>query len=316
MFSRDERMRALLIVNAKAGNARGESVIAPCVTALSERGWETTVFTTTCRSDATRIASEYGADAKLLICSGGDGTMNEVIRGLMMLDKEKRPTVGYIALGSTNDFAVALRLPKRIEQMIDTAVNGSPMDIDVGCFNGRHYAYLASFGAFTDMSYSTTQEAKNALGFLAYLGSGMNSIANIHPMHTTIKVDGRLIDDEYAFGAVSNTSRVAGVINYTNAAIDLNDGLFEVIFIKYPQNPIEIGRIARAITQGDFDCDLITHFRCSELTVSFDEPVPWILDGEFVDAGHEVSIKNVPSAIKIMVPRLDLSLFKTGARPQ
>ncbi len=307
MFLRSERKKALLVVNARAGSARGESIIAPCVTALSEAGWEPTVFTTTCRSDATQIAADYGADAKLLVCSGGDGTMNEVIRGLMMLDREQRPTVGYIPLGSTNDFAVALHLPKRIDQMIDAAVNGVPIDIDVGCFNGRHYAYLASFGAFTDMSYSTPQEVKNALGFLAYLGSGVNSLANIHPMHVTVRVEGTLIDDEFAFGAVSNTSSVAGLINYKNAAIDLNDGLFEVIFIKYPQNPIEIGRIAHAITAGDFESELVTHFRCSELSIAFDDPVPWILDGEYVDAGHEINIKNIHSAVKIMVPRLDLS---------
>ena len=310
MLTRDKRRRALLVVNPKAGSTKGESVLAPCIAALSEGGWETMAFTTTCRGDATQIAADYGADCELLVCSGGDGTMNEVVRGVMRLEKEQRPAIGYIPLGSTNDFAVALRLPKRMDQMIDTAVNGVERVIDVGCFNGRHYAYLASFGAFTDMSYSTPQEAKNAFGFLAYLGSGMNSLANIRPMHMTITVEGRLIDGDYAFGAVSNTSCVAGLINYRNAAIDLNDGLFEVILIKYPENPIEIGRIAHAITAGDFDCDLITHFRCSELSFAFDDPVPWILDGELADAGHEVNIQNIHSAVKVMVPRIDMGILQ------
>jgi len=310
MFLREDRKRALLIVNTKAGNMRGEGIIAPCVSALCERGFEPRVFTTTCRGDATQIAADYGADAELLVCSGGDGTMNEVIRGLMMLEKKQRPDIGYIPLGSTNDFALALRLPKKQEQMIDNAINGVPREIDVGCFNGRHYAYLASFGAFTDMSYSTPQEAKNTFGFLAYLGSGMNSIANIHPMHITLVSEGRLIDDEYAFGAVSNTSSVARVINYKNSAIDLNDGLFEVILIKYPENPIEIGRIAHAITAGEFEDELITHFRCSEVSFSFDDPVPWMLDGELAEAGHEVVIKNIRSAIKVMVPRIDLGVLQ------
>lgn len=310
MYSRETRNKALLIVNAKAGNTRGENVIGPCITALSEGGWEPVAFTTTCRGDAAEIAAEYGADCSLLICSGGDGTVNEVIRGLMQLEKEQRPTIGYIPLGSTNDFAAALRLPKRIDQMIDTAINGVEREIDVGCFNGRHYAYLASFGAFTDMSYSTPQEAKNAFGFLAYLGSGMNSISNIRPIHMTVIADGQFIDDDFAFGAVSNTSCVAGLINYRNAAIDLNDGLFEVILIKYPANPIEIGRIAHAITAGDFDCDLVTHFRCSEIGFSFDTPVPWILDGELAKCGHEINIQNIHSAVKIMVPRIDLGVLQ------
>ncbi len=310
MYGRETRRRALLIVNAKAGNTRGESMIGPAVTALSEGGWETTAFTTTCRGDATRIAADYGADCDLLVCSGGDGTMNEVIRGLMLLEKEQRPAIGYIPLGSTNDFAAALRLPKTREQMIDVAINGVEREVDVGCFNGRHYAYLASFGAFTDMSYSTPQEAKNTFGFLAYLGSGMTSLANIRPIPMTVLVDGKLIHEEFAFGAVSNTACVAGVINYRNAAIDLNDGLFEVILIKYPNNPIEIGRIAHSITAGDFDCDLVTHFRCSEIGFSFDDPIPWMLDGELAECGHEIIIKNVHSAVRIMVPRIDMGVLQ------
>ena len=307
MFLRGQRKKALLIVNPKSGSGRSAGVIAPCITALADAGWETLAFTTSCRGDAVQIAADYGADADLLVCSGGDGTMDEVIRGVMELDKQDRPRIGYLPMGSTNDFASALRLPKRLDQMIDTVINGSAKEVDVGCFNGRYYAYLASFGAFTDMSRSTSQEAKNALGFLAYLGGGMNSIANIRPMHITAVANGTIIDDEFAFGAVSNTTSVAKLINYKDALTDLNDGLFEVIFIKYPVNPIELGKIAHAITAGDFSTDLVTHFRCSEVTIGFDEPVPWILDGEDADCGHEVVIKNVHSAVRIMVPVMDLS---------
>ncbi|MBQ2517440.1 MAG: YegS/Rv2252/BmrU family lipid kinase [Clostridia bacterium] len=303
-FGRETRRNAVLIVNPKSGNTRSLMTIAPAVEALSNAGYAAITFTTTGPGDATRIASEYGGDCDLLVLAGGDGTINEVIRGIMTVERDRRPCLGYIPMGSTNDFATALGLPKRVDLLIDNAVNGVPTPIDVGSFNGRHYAYLASFGAFTDISYSTTQESKNALGFLAYLGSGMNSIAHIRPNPVTVLINGEMITDEYAFAAVSNTPSVVGVINYTKqGTVDLNDGLFEVMLINYPENAIEVSRIAHALSTGDFDgCELMHRHTCSEVKFILDEPVDWMLDGERVEAGHEVTIKNIHSAVRIKLP--------------
>ena len=303
-FSRSSRRRAALIVNPKSGYMRSLGVIAPAVQALSEAGYETLAFTTTCGGDAALIAQEYGAETDLLICCGGDGTINEIIRGVMTISKEKRPVLGFIPMGSTNDFANALGLPKRQEQMIDTVINGVPTEIDVGCFNGRYYAYLASFGAFTDLSSSTSQEAKNMFGFLAYLGNGMRSIANIRPIKTSVIVDGELITGEYAFCAVSSTPSVIGVINYAKRNhVDLNDGLFEVMLIDYPRSALELSRIANALSTADFDCEHMMRFSAGEVRFIFDEPVDWILDGEPTEAGHEVLVQNVHSAVRVMLPR-------------
>lgn len=306
-YGRNTRKKALFIVNPKSGNTRSLMTIAPTVEALSNAGYETLTFTTTCRGDATRIASEYGADNDLLVFSGGDGTMNEIIRGVMTVEKEERPVLGYIPMGSTNDFATALGLPKRVDQLINTVIKGVPTDIDVGCFNGRHYAYLASFGAFTDISYSTSQESKNSLGFLAYLSSGMNSIANIKPNHTNVIINGEMLSDDYAFASVSNTPSVVGVINYARRSkVDLNDGLFEVMLINYPENAIELSKIAHGLSTADFEsCELMHRFTCSEVRFILDEPVNWMLDGERVEAGHDVTIRNVHSAVKIMLPGPD-----------
>ncbi|MBO4562946.1 MAG: YegS/Rv2252/BmrU family lipid kinase [Clostridia bacterium] len=303
-YRRGTRRKALLIVNPKSGNTRSLNVIAPAIEALSRDGYETMAFTTTCRGDATRIAAEYCRDCELLVCSGGDGTMNEVIRGVMQVEKEDRPVLGYIPTGSTNDFGTALGLSKRVDVQIDTALHGIPTEIDVGCFNGRHYAYLASFGAFTDISYSTSQEAKNALGFLAYLGSGMNSIANIRPNHTNVIINGEMISGDFAFASVSNTPSVVGVINYTKrGTVDLNDGLFEVMLIDYPDTAVELGWIAHGLSTSDFSNEYMHRYECSEVRFILDEPVNWILDGELVEAGHEVFIENIHSAIKIMLPK-------------
>lgn len=304
IYTRGERKRAVLVVNPKSGGARAPGMIAPTVQALSNAGFETLAFTTTCGGDATRIAEDYAAEADLFVCSGGDGTINEVIRGVMKSDKAERPVLGFLPMGSTNDFATALGLARRHDKMIETLVSGVPTEIDVGCFNGRHYAYLASFGAFTDLSASTSQEAKNMFGFLAYLGNGMKSIANIRPIHTTVLVEGELITGDYAFVSVSNTPSVAGVINYNKKNhIDLNDGLFEVMLIDYPRNAIELSRIANALSTGDFDCEYMMRFSASEVRFVLDEPVDWILDGEQAEAGHEVLIQNVHSAVRVMLPK-------------
>ena len=305
-FGRATRENAMLIANPRSGNARAVEMIAPVVEALSNRGYATLAFTTTCRGDATRLANEYGRDCRLVVVVGGDGTMNEVIRGVMSLEKTKRPVLGYIPMGSTNDFAGALGLPKRPDDQLEAALNGMPTDIDVGCFNGRHYAYLASFGAFTDISYSTPQDAKNALGFFAYLGGGMmNSIANIKPTHTSMFIDGRMIEGDFAFVSVSNAPSVVGVINYGRQRVDLNDGVFEVMTISYPENAIEVGKVAAALSTNDYDNEFIRVYSCSEVRFVLDTPVNWMLDGELVESGHEVRIQNVHSGVKIMLPRPD-----------
>lgn len=305
-FGRATRENALLIANPRSGNTRAVELIAPVVEALSNKGYATLAFTTTCRGDATRLANEYGGECSLLVVIGGDGTMNEVIRGIMTLDKAKRPVLGYIPMGSTNDFAGALGLPKWPDEQLETALNGVPTEIDVGCFNGRHYAYLASFGAFTDISYSTPQEAKNALGFLAYLGGGMiSSIANIKPIRVSMIIDGKIIEGEYAFVSVSNAPSVVGVINYGRENVDLNDGIFEVMTIGYPENAIEVGKVAAALSTGDYNNELMHVYTCSEVRFLLDVPINWMLDGELVESGHEVRIQNIRSGIRIMTPRRD-----------
>lgn len=302
-YSKETRKRALLVVNPKAGGARACSMIAPVVEKLSNAGYETRCFTTTCRGDASSIAADYGAEADLLVCCGGDGTVNETVSGVMQLDRSERPAIGYIPMGSTNDYASALGLPRRRDLLIDTALFGSPREVDVGCFNGRFFAYLASFGAFTDISLNTSQEAKNVFGVLAYIGSGMNSLANIRPIHTDVIVNGNIITDDYAFASVSNTRSVAGVINYNRGEpVDLNDGLFEIMLIRYPRNAAELSAIARALSTGDFGGEYTQRITAGEVRFLFSEPVDWILDGERAEAGHEVFVKNIRSAVRMMLP--------------
>lgn len=302
-YGRSTRRKALLVVNPLAGNLRATETIAPLIEALSDRGYETLAFTTTCRGDATRIAHEYAAGRELLVAVGGDGTVNEIVRGLMTIPKEERPTVGYIPMGSTNDFASGLGLPKRTDLLIENALSGVPTDVDVGSFNGRHYAYLASFGAFTEVSYSTPQQAKNAFGFLAYIGTTMTAIANIKPTRTTAYINDKSITGDYAFVSVSNTPSVAGIINYSKKRVDLNDGIFEVMLVDYPYNSGDFGKLIRAFSSGDLNCELLHVYSCSEARFVTEDPVDWMLDGEKVESGREVVVKNIRSGIRLMLPK-------------
>ncbi len=296
------RKRAMLVVNPVAGANRGISVIAPSIRALSEAGYITTSYTTTCAGDAIDVVSRYASETELLICSGGDGTVNEVVRGLMTLPRDDRPPVGYIPTGSTNDFSTALKLPKRADLLIQNAIYGRDMWLDVGSFNGRHYNYLASFGAFTDMCYSTPQEVKNALGFIAYFGSSLTSIANIRPIRSTVIMEDVAVTGEFAFAAVTNTPSVVGLINYGADKVCLNDGSFEVILIRYPENAADLGVIARSITTGNFEDKRVMKFTASEVRFHFDIPIAWILDGEEQDGSCDVTIRNCPRAIRMRVP--------------
>ena len=295
--------RALLIVNPKAGNNRSMAVIAPTVQTLTEAGYVTTAFTTTCCGDATRLVERYAPESQLIVCSGGDGTMNEIVRGCMRLELSQRPPIGYIPAGSTNDFAAALQLPKRADLLIDCAVNGRDMWVDVGCFNGRHYAYLASCGAFTDLSGATPQEVKNRLGFIAYLRGGMASLAGIQRIHATVISDGVHIDDEFAFIAVSNTHSIIGLINYDESQVNLNDGMSEILLIRYPENALELANIVAAMSAGDFNSEYIYGFSAREVKFLVDTPIMWILDGETQEGTHEVTVKNCHSAVRIRVPQ-------------
>ena len=300
-YERAERRKALLIVNPKAGAANAELALAPTVAALSGAGFETLVFTTVCRGDAFELSREYGGECERLICIGGDGTANEVIRGVMML--EKRPALGFIPMGSTNVFAAAMGLPRQRAKLIGTAAAGEETDIDVGCFNGRHYACIASFGAFTDLGYSTDQNAKNVWGFMAYLGGGLSALSKIRPIDVNVTVNGKTYSEKLAFASVSNTPSIIGVINYNKKRrIDLNDGLFEVMLIRYPENAIDLSRIAHALTAGDFNCDLVRVFTADEARFELSEPVDWMLDGEHAEAWHSAQIRCVHSALRVLMP--------------
>ena len=200
----------LLIFNPKAGRSKPRGPLFDALALLSEGGYLIRIHRTTAAGDATATAAREGGKYDLVVASGGDGTLNEVISGLSRLDHP--PLLGYLPQGTTNDFAASLRIPPDPEQAAAAILRHQVQVLDVGQWNQRCFAYVASFGAFTKSSYSAPQAAKNALGHFAYILEGMKDLNSLRPYRVKLTADGENLDGEYLFGAVCNSTSIGGLM--------------------------------------------------------------------------------------------------------
>ena len=290
--------KLLLICNPLAGTRRIVGRLPDVLDIFRTGGYETTVYMTTGHGDATQIAASRGQDFDCIVCAGGDGTFNELVDGV--LSAGLQIPLGYLPCGSTNDFAASLHLPKSIPNAARQIVSGTPMPLDVGRFGSRHFSYVASFGAFTKASYATSQSSKNAFGPLAYFVSGLKDLPNIHPIPLQVEAEDKLVEEEYIFGAVSNTTSMGGVLKLDERLVDMNDGLFEVLLIKNPKDLLELNECIRAITSQNYDSRMLTFLRTSCVRVVSKTPLDWTLDGECALGVESVEITNLPSAIRLI----------------
>ena len=293
------KKRLVLIMNPTAGKGRAEKTLPELVSLFTAAGYLVSSHLTDKAGDATKLAAQYGEDTDLLVCCGGDGTLNETVNGLMTLSK--RPQMGYIPAGTTNDFAISMSIPRDMLTAAGTIINGQPFPLDVGKLNNRYFAYLASFGAFTGVSHVTPQNAKNAIGWLAYILEGIRDMPNIRSYHVHVEAPGHTYNDEFIFGAVSNSLSIGGLFKLDAKIVDLSDGKFEVLLIKYPNNPIELGNIIAALQTQDYDNELMYFFHTAELTIRASDSMPWTLDGEFAPSLAQDTINNIQQAIEIIL---------------
>lgn len=296
-----DRERVLLLVNPAAGKMRARNGLHEIIAPLCAAGMQVTVYTTSARGEAAEMARCHGNEFDRIICCGGDGTLNEVIDG--MLNGGINCPLGYIPAGSTNDFAATLGLPGDLTAAARLQVEGVPHDLDVGCFNGsRYFSYIASFGAFTSASYTVPQSTKNALGHLAYVLEGIKDLPALQPVTLLAETDdGRKFEGSFIFGAVSNSTSIGGMVKLDSSLVDLSDGFFEVLLVKMPQNLGELNRILYALTARDYTASpAILLTRARSLTVTAAERLPWSLDGEYAPGDTRAVIRTVPHALKII----------------
>lgn len=292
--------KLLFIYNPNAGKGLIKPKLSDVLDIFVKAGYEVTVYPTQKYRDGYHKVRHFKEDYDLVVCSGGDGTLDEVVTG-MMKRKEQIP-IGYIPTGTTNDFARSLHIPKDMLKAADTAVNGIVFPCDIGKFNEDFFVYIAAFGLFTDVSYQTKQEVKNVLGHLAYVLEGMKRLYNVPSYRIKVTHDDEVIEDEFIFGMVTNSRSIGGFRNMVGKSIVFDDGEFEVTLIKTPKNPLALQEIIAALLIEQIDTKHMYTFKASRLKLESLEEIPWTLDGEFGGEHDEVFIEDQRQKLKIMVP--------------
>lgn len=293
--------KLLYIYNPTAGRKTAKINLSDVLEVFARQGYEITVHPTQGRGDAAETAREQGPNFDRVVCCGGDGTLNETVRGVLELPPERRPVLGYIPAGTTNDFSRTLELPKTAPELAETAGAGIPRAIDVGQAAGNPFTYVAAFGLFTDVSYSTPQASKNLLGHFAYVLEGMGKLSNIPSYHMKVTTgDGRETEGDYIYGMVGNTVSVGGLVNLPRDKVLLDDGRFEVILIRRPENGKDWQSILTALTTLELTEDgVVTGFSAAEVTFACGQPVAWTVDGEFGGEQAVTRVVNLPQALTI-----------------
>ena len=290
----------LFIYNPKSGKAQIRNHLVDILDVFVKDGYEVTIYPTQARGDAIKRTKKKKDKYDIVVCSGGDGTLDEVFTGMMKC--KKKVPIGYIPAGRTNDFAASLNLSKNMIQAAEDIVGGQNFAVDVGVFNDDVFAYIAAFGLFTEVTYETDQQVKNVLGHVAYLLEGMKRLATIKTYKLKVTVGEEVIEDEFIFGMITNSHSVGGFQRITGNNVELDDGKFEVTLIKKPQNPIELNRVMAALVDRDIDAECMYCFKAGKVRVESEDEVAWTLDGEFGGSHKEVTVKNLHKSLEIRVP--------------
>ena len=294
--------KLLFIVNPRAGKTKSSAPLFEAVSIYSEAGYLVSVRQTRGRGDATVLAETLGADCDLIVCHGGDGTLNETINGVMRIPKEKRPMVSYLPGGSTNDFAASLNISSDPAAAARSAMRMQPRALDIGLFGRRNFVYVASFGAFTRTTYTVSQDIKNVFGHLAYLLEGVKDLDSLCPYRMRITADGEVFDGEYLFGAVSNSTSIAGLMKLSPEMVGFNDGLFELLLVPVPRTPAAMQALLRTLISQDYrNSDGMIFRQVRHVTAETEEEIPWTLDGEYEPGAPRVEIGIEESGITMLL---------------
>lgn len=293
------KQRLLFIFNLRSGKGKIKENLAEIVDIMVKAGWEVTVYTTQCQGDAVEKARLEAGEYDRIVCSGGDGTLDEVVTGMMKA--KSRVPIGYIPAGSTNDFGNSLGIDKDMRKAAQIAASGRMFPCDIGRFNDDFFVYVAAFGLFTDVSYQTSQDMKNVLGHAAYILEGAKQLWDIPSVRMQVEYDGNVLYDEFIYGMITNSNSVGGFDGLISGDVILNDGVFEVTLIKTPKNPMELSEVLACLTNIRKESDMLYTFQTSSIKFTSSESVSWTLDGEYGGDQQTVFIEDCPRALEILV---------------
>ena len=291
--------KMLFVMNPYAGTRKANRYLADILSIFNRAGYEVITYMTAGPGDAARVVEERAKDMDVVACCGGDGTFNETISGILRAGADV--PVGYIPDGSTNDFAASLKLSTNVLQAARDIVQGTPQTYDVGRFGDRYFSYVASFGAFTKASYATPQSVKNALGHVAYILEGIQELSQIKNLHVRMELDGEAVEDDYIFGAISNSTSVGGILTLDPKQVDMRDGRFEVLLVRAPEELGEISVCIRALQKQEYNCAMITFRSAQKIRIFASEDMDWTLDGEREPGHAEVEVENLHHAVRILL---------------
>ncbi len=294
--------RMLFVYNPHAGKATIRGHLLDIIDIFTKAGYEVTAYPTQSQGDGEKRVRDRADDYSIVVCSGGDGTLDEVVSGMM--NSEFKVPIGYVPAGSTNDYAKSLKIPSVMTKAAQIVVNGNDFLSDVGTMNDKYFVYCAAFGIFTDVSYSTDQSLKNALGHAAYILQSVKELQDIKTYHMKITYgNGTVLEDEFIYGMVTNSIQVGGIQNITGKNVKLDDGEFEVTLVRKPKSLIDIPNLVGAILDSKIlSSDDLINIKLRNITFESDAPVAWTRDGEYGGEHTKVVINNLPRAMTIKVP--------------
>lgn len=291
--------KMLFVYNPKSGKGQVRTGLAAIIETFSAADYDVTVYPTRQAMDACETVQSRAGEFDLIVCSGGDGTLDEVVTGLMESGVSR--TVGYIPTGSTNDYAVSIGIPRQMEQAASVIIDGAPFACDIGKFNEKDYfVYVAAFGILTDVSYQTKQELKNVLGHAAYIVEGMKRIGSWRAYAMEIESEEFSGRGDFVYGMITNSNSVGGIKGLPGKDVALNDGLFEVMLVRAPQDLLDWQKIIGALLTNDESSQSVIRFKTRKLVITSDEPVAWTRDGENGGEHHRVELENMKQVLEIM----------------
>ena len=297
-------MKHIFIVNPAAGKCdRSVQIKSLAETVFGSRGLNYEVLVSKGPGDCTRLAreaAETGEEIRLYAC-GGDGTLNEVVTGAMRAHFEG--SVAFLPCGTTNDLAASLKLPKNLLKGAKMIAETEGKNLDFGSFNrSRYFTYVAAFGAFTDVSYTTDQKLKNVFGHAAYVSEGIMRLQELRSWHVKVTCDDEVYEDDFLFGAAANALSLGGVMKLKKDRVDMADGYHEVLLIRNPKNAVELAQLSRELLSGNFENKEVLFFKGKKITFECEEEIPWCLDGEYAGRFNKAVVRNLNDRLKIVYP--------------
>lgn len=290
--------KMLFILNPCAGTKKANKALTDILAIFNRAGYDVHTYVTAGPKDAIDAVKQYGPGTDTIVCCGGDGTFNETITGL--LENKLDIPIGYIPAGSTNDFAHSLHLSTTPTEAAQQIVDGSPEVLDLGQFDERFFSYIASFGAFTRASYATSQSMKNALGHMAYILGGIRELSQIHKIHARIELDDEVLEDDYIFGAICNSTSVGGILSLNPEQVDMSDGQFEVLLARSPKSLGELTECIGAIRKHTYNCRMLSFRSAKQVKIHTEKELDWTLDGEKASAQCDVAVTNLYHAVRLI----------------